>query len=189
MIRSLAMKNPPRVALAVVVVALASAGTAHAHEPSPAPAITSTAWPLPAADVERIRKLGAEVTQLRQQRSQLGLTLPILTMAGGVVVAVGGLQLIYSSTRTECTYSQDVELCTTTHAAGGTAAGVAVALVGAGGITFGLMWMLKRLGPRRELANQIQAREREMILIRETPRWGFVPTRDGGGLFTLAGRF
>lgn len=169
------------------VCLLAGTRVAEAQDaPAPAPPLTSTAPPMAASDVEHVRQLAADVRRLELRREEAGLALPIATIVVGAAalgVGIGVAAAHNGDEPKEC---------------GGDApcfndnllpflAGSLTAVIGGGITAVGTIWTVKRVRERKALTKEISAKEEEMLLLRT--RVGFAPTRDGGGLFTLAGSF
>lgn len=170
------------------VCLLAGTRVAEAQDaPAPAPPLTSTAPPMAAADVEHIRQLAADVRHLELRREEAGLALPIATIVVGAAVLGVGVGVAVAHNGDEPKQCAGDAPCFNDDFLPFLAGGL-TAVIGGGITTVGTIWTVKRVRERNALTKEISAKEEEMLLIR-TPRVGFAPTRDGGGLVTLAGSF
>jgi len=187
-----------RRALAGLLVALALPGVALAAAPDkgypPPSAPPSRAYdapvpyagdpPSPDAVARRLGILDAEVGELRLRREQYTFSFPATLTVVGVAVAAMGVVIISEWTCNTSMSTSDVG-CDSTNLS---ATGPLLFLGGAAAIAAGATLLIVRGAKRRHVDQQIAKRERESSALRGlgVPRAGFVPTRSGGGVFTLA---
>jgi hypothetical protein len=139
--------------------------------------------------MQKASLIEGQIHQLQEERSHIGFGLPITMLAIGIPTLVFGIAFLEvgTCTTTDNTDSSVYYGCTTNHSLVTTglvltaAGGVLAAL---GGISLGV-----RIGHKGKLHREISAKQLELGQLRMQPRVGLAPTRDGGGLFTLAASF
>jgi hypothetical protein len=180
-------------AAAVALCLMCAVRTAQAQSAEPAaaaaspPPLTSTAPPMAPEDVLRVRQLTADIHRLELRRSEAALALPVATIVAGAAVLGVGIGVAAAHSGNDDAHCPGDAPCIDDDVLP-FLAGSLTAAVGAGIVAVGTVWTVSRVRARRTIAAEIRAKEDEMILVGK-PRAGFVPKRDGGGLFTLAGSF
>ena len=142
--------------------------------------------PAPSA-AERVAVLEAQIRDLQNRYDEITLTLPTVLLVGGILVGALGLGIVLEHVCPKDQYGdpQDpscVENTTTMNRGWGLFA------AGALGIAFGGTSLIIRTARRRHIDRQIDARQIEVNALRAfvAPRVGLNPTRNGGGVVSLA---
>jgi hypothetical protein len=136
---------------------------------------------------QRLAVLDAQIRDLQMRREEIDYVWPTIALAGGAALFVAGVVVIDQNTCSTDQYGYQTDPNCVEHTQN---ADDGVLLLGLGilGAVIGTTSFIIRGAKRRHLTRQIEARQLEANALRHMPppRWGLAPTRNGGGVFSLA---
>jgi hypothetical protein len=136
---------------------------------------------------QRLAVLDAQIRDLQLRRSEIDYVWPTIALGGGAALFGVGVLMINANTCQTDSYGYQTDPnCVQNDDNANT--GLLLLGVGVVGAVIGTTSFIIRGAKRRHLTRQIEARELEANALRHLPppRWGVAPTRNGGGVFTLA---
>lgn len=131
--------------------------------------------------------LDAQIVALQARYDEITLTVPTVLLVAGGVVGLIGVGILAESVCPKDQYGSPKDpSCVENTAAVDRGAGLLIA--GGLGLVFGGTSLIIRTAKRRHIDRQIDARRIEASGLRQfvVPRWSARPTRNGGGVVSLA---